>query len=386
MSSNKKSVRDIYYKQSQQQQQQSNGTNSSFSSVSNGPSSNVYLNNSASGKNLNTASTEQLFEDDEVERFDADTYKQKYGDRWKRLASSVRDIVQPDGTVIREYVIEDPGMLEQLSDNEHDDNDDDATTTTSRGDNNTADRPSENDDHEKRSNENNNNGSGGGNKKPATVKSSSGQIYFYDEKTRSFANMNFEQLTEKIQGTSAAIVSPSAVGSGYDYYKTTEKFANYNVSSSEPPPREVKEMTTPQQSNKSANDNGSRPSEANLKKSSSKDGLNEVEKRQQSAHNHHHHHHHHNNNNNNNSNQNHHYHTTNGKSSGGAANGGSNGNGGMNYSTNSQVDFNEYPVYNNNRKGFADRDLEDDDKEVEIIHEQGKLLIYFFSTDFSFQD
>jgi hypothetical protein len=23
---------------------------------------------------------------------------------------------------------------------------------------------------------------------------------------------------------------------------------------------------------------------------------------------------------------------------------------------------------------------------VEIIHEQGKLLIYFFSTDFSFQD
>jgi hypothetical protein len=61
---------------------------------------------------------EQLFEDDDVQRYDADAYRIKYGDKWKQFASSVRDIPQPDGTIIREYVIEDPSLLEQLSEDD----------------------------------------------------------------------------------------------------------------------------------------------------------------------------------------------------------------------------------------------------------------------------
>lgn len=56
--------------------------------------------------------------DDDVQRYEADSYKLKYGDRWKRLASSVRDVRQADGTVIREYVIEDPSLLDNLSEDE----------------------------------------------------------------------------------------------------------------------------------------------------------------------------------------------------------------------------------------------------------------------------
>jgi hypothetical protein len=62
---------------------------------------------------------QQYFDDDDVERYDADTYKQKYGEKWKKFASTVRDVVQSDGTVIREYVIEDPGLLDTLSDDEN---------------------------------------------------------------------------------------------------------------------------------------------------------------------------------------------------------------------------------------------------------------------------
>jgi hypothetical protein len=63
---------------------------------------------------------EDLFGDEDVQRFDADSYRQRYGDKWKKLATTVRDVVQSDGTIIREYVIEDPSLLEQLS--EDDDN------------------------------------------------------------------------------------------------------------------------------------------------------------------------------------------------------------------------------------------------------------------------
>jgi len=65
-----------------------------------------------------TNALDQAFVDDEVQRFDADSYCQKYGERWKRLATSVRDVLQNDGTIIREYVIEDPSLLDQLSDEE----------------------------------------------------------------------------------------------------------------------------------------------------------------------------------------------------------------------------------------------------------------------------
>jgi hypothetical protein len=63
-------------------------------------------------------SFDSIFIDEDVQRFDADSYKEKYGDRWKKLATTVRDVVQSDGTIIREYVIDDPSMLEQLSDGE----------------------------------------------------------------------------------------------------------------------------------------------------------------------------------------------------------------------------------------------------------------------------
>ena len=59
---------------------------------------------------------DDAYEDEDVQRYEADSYKLKYGDKWKRLASSVRDVLQPDGTIIREYVIEDPSMLDTLSD------------------------------------------------------------------------------------------------------------------------------------------------------------------------------------------------------------------------------------------------------------------------------
>ena len=53
-----------------------------------------------------------------MQRYEATEYKQRYGERWKKLATSVRDVVQPDGTIIREYVIEDPSLLEQLREDE----------------------------------------------------------------------------------------------------------------------------------------------------------------------------------------------------------------------------------------------------------------------------
>ena len=61
---------------------------------------------------------DSIFVDEDVQRFDADSYKEKYGDRWKKLAKTIRDVVQFDGTIVREYVIDDPSMLEQLSDSE----------------------------------------------------------------------------------------------------------------------------------------------------------------------------------------------------------------------------------------------------------------------------
>ena len=65
---------------------------------------------------------DEIFVDEDVQRFDADSYRRRFGDKWKKLASSVRDVVQSDGTIIREYVIEDPSLLEQLSDGDDDNN------------------------------------------------------------------------------------------------------------------------------------------------------------------------------------------------------------------------------------------------------------------------
>lgn len=67
--------------------------------------------------------SDDAYEDEDVQRYEADSYKLKYGDKWKKLASSVRDVVQPDGTIVREYVIEDPSMLDTLSDHNENEND-----------------------------------------------------------------------------------------------------------------------------------------------------------------------------------------------------------------------------------------------------------------------
>ena len=74
---------------------------------------------------------DRLFQDDQIQRFDADTIKTRYGENWKSLASNVREVTQPDGSIIKgnssfvqcrfwmffsllEYIIEDPTMLEQM--------------------------------------------------------------------------------------------------------------------------------------------------------------------------------------------------------------------------------------------------------------------------------
>jgi hypothetical protein len=43
----------------------------------------------------------QLFQDDQIQRYDADTIKHHYGDSWKSLASNVREIAQPDGSIVK---------------------------------------------------------------------------------------------------------------------------------------------------------------------------------------------------------------------------------------------------------------------------------------------
>ena len=96
-----------------------NNTNNSNSSFMNNQQQQQLLNVNTTSPNTNSGAEnyDQIFDDD-VQRFEATEYKQRYGDRWKKLATSVRDVVQSDGTIIREYVIEDPSLLEQLSEDE----------------------------------------------------------------------------------------------------------------------------------------------------------------------------------------------------------------------------------------------------------------------------
>lgn len=46
-------------------------------------------------------SNDNLFDDTKIERFDADTIRNRYGNHWKNFASNVREIVQPDGSIIK---------------------------------------------------------------------------------------------------------------------------------------------------------------------------------------------------------------------------------------------------------------------------------------------
>lgn len=44
---------------------------------------------------------EQLFADEQIERYDAETIKRRYGEHWRNYASNVREIKQADGSIIR---------------------------------------------------------------------------------------------------------------------------------------------------------------------------------------------------------------------------------------------------------------------------------------------
>lgn len=219
----------------------------------------------------NSNSAEQLFDDDDVARFDAETYKIKYGDRWKRLASSVRDIVQSDGTVIREYVIEDPAMLEQLSD-------DDTTTST----NTTTTNTTVTDDRRRPTHEN---------KKPT-----SSANYYYDANQESAKRSPWRANENRYEGEANLYEPSSSVKNVVD-----------KVSAS---PNAIKKSNS---RDSNLNTNSERPS---VVKPSS----------------------HHSN---------------------------------SNYSNNHQMYYEQETIYSH-KKAYKDDSYEDEDKEVEIIHEQGK--------------
>ena len=42
-----------------------------------------------------------LFSDEQIQRYDADTIKQRFGDNWRNYASNVREIKQPDGSIVK---------------------------------------------------------------------------------------------------------------------------------------------------------------------------------------------------------------------------------------------------------------------------------------------
>jgi hypothetical protein len=44
---------------------------------------------------------DQLFYDEQIQRFDADTIRNRYGENWKNFASNVREVTQPDGSIIK---------------------------------------------------------------------------------------------------------------------------------------------------------------------------------------------------------------------------------------------------------------------------------------------
>ncbi|CAF0858533.1 unnamed protein product [Adineta steineri] len=62
----------------------------------------------------NNNNDDQLFSDDQIARYDADTIKNRYGDNWRNYASNIREIKQADGTIVREYIIEDPTLLREI--------------------------------------------------------------------------------------------------------------------------------------------------------------------------------------------------------------------------------------------------------------------------------
>jgi hypothetical protein len=80
--------------------------------------------------NNNNNNDEQLFSDEQIQRYDADTIKHRFGDNWRNYASNVREVKQADGSIVRgkysslficrlflldlEYIIEDPSLLQEI--------------------------------------------------------------------------------------------------------------------------------------------------------------------------------------------------------------------------------------------------------------------------------
>ena len=44
---------------------------------------------------------DQLFYDEQIQRFDADTIRNRFGDNWKNFATNVREVTQPDGSIVK---------------------------------------------------------------------------------------------------------------------------------------------------------------------------------------------------------------------------------------------------------------------------------------------
>ena len=44
---------------------------------------------------------DEQFYNDDIQRFDAHTIRNRYGDKRKNLATNVREVTQPDGSIIK---------------------------------------------------------------------------------------------------------------------------------------------------------------------------------------------------------------------------------------------------------------------------------------------
>jgi len=44
---------------------------------------------------------DELFSNEQIQRYDADTIRNRYGENWRDYASNVREVKQADGSIIR---------------------------------------------------------------------------------------------------------------------------------------------------------------------------------------------------------------------------------------------------------------------------------------------
>lgn len=65
------------------------------------------MNKTNRSTNFSTMSNtnDHLFSDEQVQRFDADTIRNRFGENWRNLVSNVREVTQPDGSVIKGHLL-----------------------------------------------------------------------------------------------------------------------------------------------------------------------------------------------------------------------------------------------------------------------------------------